>query len=110
MQQLSQQPLSAAILHFHRERQRPCELDEAVIEKRLARFETDCHAGAIDFDEDVVGKIRDLIEVHHSLDRVERPRPARTVEQRQIGLAAADDEGSPMRDELEVHRVVIRRR
>ena len=92
IQEISQQQLSAAALYLHRKRQAPCEFDEAMIEQRLAGFETDRHAGAVDFDEDVVGQIRNLIEIHHPLDRIGQPGPARMGQQRQINLSSAEDE------------------
>src|ERR1043166_2490321 len=52
-QERAEEPLAAAVADLHRERERPRELDEAVVEQRLAGLEAHRHARAVDFHENV---------------------------------------------------------
>jgi hypothetical protein len=73
-----------------------------MVEERLAGLEADGHAGAVDFHQDVVDEVRDLVVGHHPLgDVVERQRVVDADRQR---LRARHDV-APLRHQLAVERV-----
>src|SRR6185437_6768887 len=65
VEHLAQQVLRAERSAAHRERKAQRELDQAMVEHRLAPLEAGGHRGAIHFGEDVVGQVMAQVAVHH---------------------------------------------
>ena len=90
---LAQQSLLDAVLEFVMGRQSRGELENAVIEQRLAAFETDRHGGAVDLGEDVVREVGLVVDGEHARECV-----VVAVEAREVVVGRRNTDGS--RDDI----------
>ena len=72
LEQPAQQILAPAVLQLERRRHRGGELEQLVIEQRLARFERDRHAHLVDLGHDVVDEIGLDVDVQRAVERIRR--------------------------------------
>jgi len=69
-EQLSQQMFAPALPQLQRRRNRGGELEQLVIEQRVARFERNGHAHLVDLGQDVIDQIRVDVHVQRAIERV----------------------------------------
>ena len=72
-QHLAQKPLSLVAPDPLVHGEPPGEIEEPVIEKRVAGLQTESHAGAVKLGQDVVGEVGDAVQIHHALDGIALP-------------------------------------
>ena len=91
-QHLPQEPLRVAVADLVFERHSPGELDNAMIEKRHARFKRNRHRRAIQFHQNVVGQIGNGVRRHHLLEGVEVAKERRRGCHQRRRLRDPDDQ------------------
>jgi hypothetical protein len=79
LQRLLHQPLALPRLDAERRRQRRHELDQPIVEQRLARLQAHRHARAIDLGQDVARQPVLDIGILRPVERVARRRPAHGI-------------------------------
>src|SRR6266699_3339636 len=78
-----------------------------MIEERNARLETNGHASSVEFDQNVVRKVCDKVQIHHALQLILERRPLSGVRERNGRLACTNDNllgRGPMRQHPPVYR------
>ena len=113
IKKLAKDMLSAPALDLERDRDSRREFGDPVIEKGNPGFEADCHRGAIDLGEDVVGQIGQGIAIHHPRGRVGRRGGEDPVEAVGNGAPATAHRrslGSPFVEKAQIDFVEAARR
>ena len=94
LEQPPQQILAAPVFQLQRRRHGRGELEQLVIEQRLARFERHRHAHPVDLGHDVVDQIRLHVHVQRAVERIaatgtrRTPRGSRRTDRRRARCAA----------------------
>src|SRR3954469_17477523 len=93
---LAQNPFADTIAQLESMRQPPGELDHPMIEERGSDLETHRHARAIEFRQQVVRQVRQLISQHHAVEECDRFRRAEHRLVHMAGLVSVDQMRRPL--------------